>query len=149
MTKKDIFEAYEKVKDNADCVILKIHMPTGETETIVNSNVAEKMKYINKTYSDELVHSNCKDIYIEDVIFCTPDDGSTFNFGEAIIILKEGGKVARKTWDGEYERFCQIEKDESDDGIILSWIKIRESTGSYIWHPSQEDMLADDWYEVD
>lgn len=46
-----------------------IHMPDGETETIINPKVAEKIAYIDKTYNDDLVHVNCKDIYIEYVIF--------------------------------------------------------------------------------
>ena len=48
-------------------------MPDGETETIVNPSVAEKIAYIDKTY----------------------------DFGTALGFLKEGMKVARKGWNGK------------------------------------------------
>ena len=48
-------------------------MPGGETETISNPSVAEKIAYIDKTY----------------------------DFGTALGFLKEGMKVARKSWNGK------------------------------------------------
>lgn len=76
MTKKqELLKAYEEMKEKGiECVTLFIHMPTGETESIVNPNVEEKMKYIDKTYNDDLVHSNCSEIYIEEYIFSMKDE---------------------------------------------------------------------------
>ena len=66
MTKKEeLIRDYESMKENCIALTLWIHMPTGEIETITNPNVVEKMKYVEKTYTDELVHTNCLDIYIE------------------------------------------------------------------------------------
>lgn len=71
MKKEDLFKQWEELKakeEDIDCIILYIHMPTGEEEVIVNPNVVDKMQYIGKTYNDDLIHANCKDIYITDVI---------------------------------------------------------------------------------
>ena len=53
LTKKELFEMYEEAKKKEiACVVLFIHMPTGETEAITNPKVEEKMKYIDKTYDE-------------------------------------------------------------------------------------------------
>lgn len=64
MKKEELKKEYEKVKDKVKTIYLFIHMPTGETETIINPNVAAKIDYLDRTYTDDLVHINCKDIYI-------------------------------------------------------------------------------------
>lgn len=73
-------------------------MPTGETEKITNPNVSEKIRYIDKTYSDSLVHANCKDIYITDFSFRLKDEG--MNFAEAWKRLRQGDKVKLPSWSG-------------------------------------------------
>ena len=101
-------ERYEKVKGCVESITLLIHMPTGETETIINPNVDEKISYIDRTYDDNLVHSGCKQIYIEEVCFCTTEEITTeeiesvrLSFEEALICLKDGSKVAREGWNGK------------------------------------------------
>lgn len=45
---------------------LKIQMPTGEIETIINPNISSKVEYIKKAYDDNL-HLNMRpEIYIID-----------------------------------------------------------------------------------
>ena len=47
MKKEELMKQYEELKgkgNEPDMIFLYIHMPTGETETIVNPNVEEKMK---------------------------------------------------------------------------------------------------------
>ena len=102
MKKLELFEQYEELKakkEDIDCIILYIHMPTGEEEVIVNPNVAEKMQYIDKTYNDDLVHENCKDIYITDAIFSVNYE-SCMDFEEAFGLMKEGYKVKLPSWGG-------------------------------------------------
>lgn len=163
MKKEELFRAYENMNDKADCIVLEIHMPTGETETIVNPNVSAKMEYINKTYNDELVHSNCAEIYITNAIFCYPNDAETFDFGEAIAILKDGGKVARKGWNGKgmflyyvpesaYPPVTEIaRKTFNGDNVPYSaYIAMKTAQNNVVpWLASQTDMLANDWYEIE
>lgn len=134
-------------------------MPGGETETITNPKVAEKIAYIDKTYNEDLVHANCKDIYIEDVIFCLEDD--TYNFGEAISFLKEGMKVARKGWNGK-KQYIELATNISyvnaseevvnceHDAIGNKAIAFVGTSGVQMgWLASQADMLAEDWVIVE
>ena len=47
MKKEDLFKQWEELKakeEDIDCIILYIHMPTGEEEVIVNPNVVDKMQ---------------------------------------------------------------------------------------------------------
>ena len=82
-----------------DCIILYIHMPTGEQETIINPNVEAKIAYIDKTYNEDLVHSGCPDIYIVEAILSTADE--EMDFGSALTEVKEGAKIARAGWNGK------------------------------------------------
>lgn len=101
MKKKELFDKYADAKksDELSCVILYIHMPTGEEETIVNPNVEQKMEYINKTYNDDLVHNNCPEIYITEALFAT-DYEPNMEFGEALDKMKAGAKVKLPSWAG-------------------------------------------------
>lgn len=48
-----------------DCVIeLRIKMPTGEIETIINPNILNKVEYVKRAYDDDLHLKTCSDIYI-------------------------------------------------------------------------------------
>lgn len=159
MKKSELFKDYEEAKQRGiSCILLSIHMPTGETERIVNPNVEEKMKYIDKTYDDDLVHSNCKDIYIEEVLF--PDDEDTFDFGMALDVLKDGGRVARKGWNGknQYVRMVdpyndpafQIIENSNIDGTLMPFFALKNAQNGFIpWVPSIGDLLADDWHELE
>lgn len=172
MKKEELMKQYEEVKDKADCIVLFIHMPGGETESITNPKVAEKIAYVDKTYDDDLVHVNCKEIYIEDVVFCLKDD--TYDFGTAIGFLKDGMKVARKGWNGKgmylylvhgttvdkenlrNEASQILPNDEMamhGTGVaeFLPHIDMRTANGDICigWLASQADMLAEDWVIVE
>lgn len=43
---------------------LRIQMPTGEIETIINPNIKAKIEYINRAYDEDLRLRTCPDIYI-------------------------------------------------------------------------------------
>lgn len=158
MTKKEnMFNEFQAAKEEGaiDFVILYIHMPTGELETLINPNVEEKMKYIDRTYSDELVHANCKDIYIEQYIFCTESD--YYDFGWALERMKEGCSVARNGWNGRNQYVRMVEpytdpafkliENEKIDGTLMPFFAIKNAQNGFIpWVPSTGDLIADDWY---
>lgn len=100
LTLSKLNEEYKVLEDkDINCIILYIHMPTGENEVIVNSNVEEKIKYINKTYDENLIHKGCKDIYITEVIFAL-DEIEGMEFKEAFELMKQGYKVKLPSWSG-------------------------------------------------
>lgn len=159
MKKEELMKQYEEVKDKAECIVLFIHMPGGETESITNPKVAEKIAYVDKIYDDDLVHANCKDIYIEDAIFCLKDD--TYDFGTAIGFLKDGMKVAREGWNGK-NQYIELAKNISyvnpDGGVVNAEhdaignraIAFVGTSGVQLgWLASQADMLAEDWVIVE
>lgn len=143
MKKEDLFKQWEELKakeEDIDCIILYIHMPTGEEEVIVNPNVVDKMQYIGKTYNDDLIHANCKDIYITDVIFSVNDD-SCMDFEEALALMKEGHKAKLPSWGGywswdqEKETVIMHTKDGED-------LDIRETQRVGY---TLENILSDEW----
>lgn len=102
MTKQELFKEYQdylKQGITPELLILDIHMPGGETENIINPNVADKMSYIDRTYDEDLVHRNCKDIFITDAIFVIPG-GYGMDFDGAMKAMLEGAKVKLPTWGG-------------------------------------------------
>lgn len=161
MTKKqELLKAYEEVKGKVlDCIVLDIHMPTGETETITNPNLEEKIKYIEKTYNDDLVHPSCKQIYIEDYSFIECQGG--FDFGLALGALKYGKKVARRGWNGkkQYIELAAAISYVNADGDVVNCnheaignkaIAFVGTSGVQMgWLASQADMLAEDWMIVE
>ena len=70
------------------------------------------------------------------------------NFGQALEILKGGGKVARRGWNGAGMHLgLQVPDDNSQNK--QSYIFIIPVDGNRVpWVASQTDMLAEDWYEV-
>lgn len=162
MTKKqELLKAYEEVKGKAlDCIVLDIHMPTGETETIVNPNVEEKIKYIEKTYNDDLVHPSCKQIYIEEYLFVEESQG--LDFGFALAALRDGQKMARKGWNGKgmyvyyvpeatYKACTEAATVEFGEEVPYeAYLAIKTVRGTVsTWVPSINDVLAEDWMIVE
>lgn len=159
--KEELFAEYAKVKDKVSNITLFIKMPTGETEIISNPRVLEKMAYIDKTYNDDLVHSNCDKIQIENYVFEIQED--TMDFGSAILNLKKGHKVARKGWNGrgmfvyyvpsgKFKPYTVAGESLIDEDGLVSYepyfaIKNVKGTVS-TWVPSINDCLAEDWIVV-
>ena len=140
---------FERLKGKKiENIILYIHMPTGENEVIVNSNVEEKVKYINKTYNEDLVHANCKDIYINEWLFC--EEITEFDFGYALDLLKDGKKTARRGWNGK-GLYIEMEKGRDYKFSDLNpFLVIKNNLNSFnTWVPSISDLMAEDWYEVE
>lgn len=90
----------------------------------------------------------------------------TMNFGEAIELLKQGKKVTREFWilGFVWLKPQTILKSKQCKDPILKMIVDRSdrpvyaapelcfTTGTFVqsnWYPEVEDMLADDWYEVE
>lgn len=162
MTKKqELLKAYEELQGKElDCIVLFIHMPTGEQESITNPNVEEKIKYIINTYNDDLVHRGCGEIYIEEYLFVEASDGIGFDY--ALAALKDGSKVARKGWNGkgmyvyyvpgaEYRSCTEVARQEFGDMVPYEpYFAIKNVKGTVsTWVPSINDCLAEDWYVID
>ena len=116
------------------------------------------MAYVDKTYNDDLVHSGCDKIQIENYVFETLEE--TMDFGSAILNLKEDHKVARKGWNGksQYIELASNISYVSSDGKVVNCehdaignkaIAFVGTSGIQMWWlASQADMLAEDWIVV-
>lgn len=81
----------------------------------------------------------------------------TFTFGEAIIFMQVGHKVARKGWNGK-GIFIQLQIPDENSKMTQPYIYIdstelitdnpKAPLGRVPWLASQTDMLATDWYIV-
>ena len=145
---KDLMEAGKEIY----FIMLYIHMPTGEQETIINPNVEAKIAYIDKTYNEDLVHSGCPDIYIVEAILSTADE--EMDFGSALTEVKEGAKIARAGWNGKGMWVRMIERGEPspcDNGMEnLPYLEMKTADNKLVpWLASQSDVLAEDWVVVE
>lgn len=141
---------------NKTFVKLFIQMPTGEIEIIQNPNISAKAAYIENAYDDELHLKSCPDIYIADYEI-HEDYRKGVSFSDALVMLKQGMKVARKGWNGK-KRYIElatnvsyvnannevINVDHKDMGNRA--IAFVGTSGVQLgWLASQADMLSDDW----
>jgi hypothetical protein len=100
-------------------------------------------------------------------VFVTIADVETMTFGEAIMALKHGKKVARKGWNGK-QMFVVYQKgypqgipcnkqtadafgyNEGDLFRVNNYLQLKGADGMhFMWSPSTSDVLANDWYIVD
>lgn len=156
MTKKEeLIRDYEALKENCIALTLWIHMPTGEIETITNPNVVEKMKYVEKTYTDELVHANCLDIYIESWEF--KQHNQTITFGQACDLMKYSGvKIKRPEWaDKEYAYYLNSKSRRrvarelfGENNIKEGYLKDSKDKATELWIPTLYESVANDYSVV-
>lgn len=156
MTKKEeLIRDYEALKENCIALTLWIHMPTGEIETITNPNVVEKMKYVEKTYTDELVHTNCLDIYIESWEFKQHEKQITF--GQACDLMKYSGVKIKKTEWGEKEYAYHLNSKSrrrvarelfGENNIKEGYLKDSKDKATELWIPTLYESVANDYSVV-
>lgn len=68
----------------------------------------------------------------------------TMDFGDALRIIKDGGRAQRRGWNGKgmYIYLCTGEDTPFDPALVLHTAQGTEQIG---WLASQSDMLAVDW----
>ncbi len=155
MTKKQQFinDCLEAMgKDNAG-ITLFIKMPTGEEEMIHNPNIKAKLDYIESAYDEDLHLKTCPDIQITEYHVHFPME-EVMDFGVALMNLKEGHRVARKSWNGK-GIFIQMQFPDENSKMTQPYIYIDTNglqtsnpdapKGRVPWLASQTDMLAEDW----
>ena len=72
------------------------------------------------------------------------------DIGDAIQKMREGGKVARKGWNGKGMWIKLQYPTERVGDMTLPYIYMSTVDGKLVpWQASQTDLLADDWEGVD
>ena len=71
-------------------------------------------------------------------------------FGEALVALKKGEKIARKGWNGK-GMYVELNKGlDYSFSILNPFFIIKNVNNSHsTWVPSVNDCLAEDWYTCD
>lgn len=67
----DLIEFFNYAKEKGDDIVIKLQMPNQKEPEVImnyNSSIDTKLEYYKKTYDDNLVHKNCKDIKIIDML---------------------------------------------------------------------------------
>lgn len=71
------------------------------------------------------------------------------NFGEALLKLKNGQKVAREGWNGKGMSIIFVPEREENGIKYNPFFQIKNVNESIsTWVPSINDCLATDWYEI-
>ena len=71
------------------------------------------------------------------------------DFGDALMYLKHGHKLARKGWNGK-NMYIMLQKPTEQSKMTLPYIYMKTAQGDLVpWLASQTDMLAEDWTLVD
>lgn len=71
------------------------------------------------------------------------------NFGEALLKLKNGQKIAREGWNGKGMSVIFVPEIEENGIRYNPFFQIKNVNGSVsTWVPSINDCLAADWYEI-
>ena len=71
------------------------------------------------------------------------------DFGEALLKLKNGQKVAREGWNGKGMSIIFVPEREENGIKYNPFFQIKNVNGSIsTWVPSINDCLATDWYEI-
>lgn len=66
-------------------------------------------------------------------------------FGEAIIEMKRGNRVARAGWNGK-GMWLALQKPDANSKMTLPYIYMSTVTGDLVpWLASQTDILSVDW----
>lgn len=76
------------------------------------------------------------------------DKMGSMTFGEALVCLKQGYKVARKGWNGK-GMWLGIQFPDGYSVTTLPYIYMKTADNHFVpWFASQTDMLAEDWMYV-
>lgn len=72
-------------------------------------------------------------------------DKETFDFGQALKLLKQGRKVTRLSWNGKGQ-FLALQIPDENSKMRKPYIYISPVDGELVpWLASQTDLLDDDW----
>lgn len=70
------------------------------------------------------------------------------SFGQAVDILKEGGRVARRGWNGK-GMWLELQVPDTHSKMTLPYIYMKTADNNLVpWLASQTDILSEDWLSV-
>ncbi len=69
-------------------------------------------------------------------------------FGEALQSLKDGGRIARKGWNGK-GMWLELQRPDAHSKMSLPYIYMKTADSHLVpWLASQTDVLGEDWVRL-
>lgn len=127
--KEELFNLYNKYKDNTNFMVIGIEMPDLEShEFIVNhkSNFEEKMKYYDSAYDENLIMIRNRDIkivsfiFVEEVIFAEEDEDETYF--DSIEEVEYNGMLSPSNYSETYKKDDSVVR--RDDEHVLEFAEL-------------------------
>lgn len=150
MTKKEMLlnEYRELIGTTLNSLLLEIHMPTGEIETIVNPNIVAKTTYINSAYDDNLRLKTCDDIYITSWIFIPEaEELKNLSFSEAFEYIKEnGGGIRLPSWSKDV--IIKIQWPDKNSKMTAPYLYVESRFGRVPWKETNIELFSNNWEVV-
>ena len=147
--KSELLEALKKAQlshwnTKFSVVVSMPDLPDYEIITNPIENLALKASYYDRAYDDQLRLKSNEEIRI--IGYYYPE--TKLSFGEAIIILKSGGKVAREGWNGK-GMYLEMQVPTELSKMTLPYLYLKTADNNLVpWTVSQTDVLAMDWEVV-
>lgn len=67
------------------------------------------------------------------------------DFGDALVVLKSAGRVARRGWNGK-GMWLELQEPDAHSKMSLPYIYMKTADGHLVpWLASQTDVLSEDW----
>lgn len=145
-TKKELLEALKIAQlsnlDQPFSVIISMpDLPDHEIITNPIQNLALKASYYERAYDDQLRLKSNDGVRIVGYYW----QETKLSFGEAINILKSGGKVAREGWNGK-GMYLEMQTPTELSKMTLPYLYMKTACDNLVpWLASQTDVLAMDW----
>ena len=148
-TKKELLEALKQAQlsnynTKFSVVVSMPDLPDYEIITNPIENLVLKASYYDRAYDDSLRLKANSEIKIVGYYYRE----SKLSFGEAINILKSGGKVAREGWNGK-GIYLEMQTPTELSKMTLPYLYMKTACNNLVpWLASQTDVLAMDWEVV-
>ncbi len=72
-----------------------------------------------------------------------------FDFGEALTVLKKGGRMTRLGWNGR-GMYVELQKADEHSKMTLPYLYMNTVGGDLVpWVASNTDLLSRDWHVAD
>lgn len=95
-------------------------------------------------FIDERIRSRIKEL-----VAAIQTEETWHDFSWALDMLKQGRKVARKCWEADGSKpKLSLNGKWCGAPTITRRFRLMNGRAEEEWFPLQEDILADDWYEV-
>ena len=124
----------------------------------------DELNVVGEETSVYMVDVMGQTVYIDKDCIEVIETAETFDFGEALKLLKQGKKVARKGWNGKGQFVYYVPADRyvaktdaaksvmDKDGKVnyRAYLALKTAQGDIAtWVPSVSDCLAEDWEVVE